>query len=329
VKLSQNYIPLPLSFDADRLAEELHALPDSAWMKHPSGLEGNSAVPLISVGGGDNDLFQGAMAMTPYLEQSPYHRQVIASFNEVVGRSRHMKIAAGCHLARHVDVEYHWHMRVRVHIPIVTNPGVIFTCDGEEMHMAAGSCWIFNTWLLHRVDNNGTEDRTHLVFDITGSSRFWNMVRKMEGVDPHKDLASQGVKVRHLSYLEGALPKIRTEQFNVTPLLAPGEVEALADNIISEISAGPDNDPDAVEFYKQLIVSYAKDWRQTWLAYGYSKEGWPQFDGLVRGLLNRIENGAPAGILLGSNKTDVREAILKHLIVPAMNFEFLERLSNA
>ena len=329
MNLSQKYIPLALSFDADRLAEEVSALPDDAWMAHPLGLNGNSAVPLISVGGGINDLFQGPMAMTPHLEQSAYHRQVLASFNEVLGRSRLMRIAAGTELTPHVDLEYHWHTHVRIHIPIITNPDVVFYCGGETMHMKAGSCWIFNTWLPHKVENNGNEDRTHLVIDVCGSSRFWNLVDKTLGADPYVDLRDQGIRSRRIPYMKGATPPIQTEQFNVSPVLAPGEMEALVNNIIQEISFNPNNDPAGVEFCKQLLNAYAMDWRQTWLAFGFKKEGWPHYDALVRGLMARTQDGVFRRLLLASNNTPVAEVILKHLIVPAMNFDYLESLRSA
>lgn len=328
MKLPQNFIPLALKFDAEQLAEEVRALPDSAWIPHPLGLNGNSAVPLISVGGGINDLFQGAMGMTPYLEQSPYHRQVLASFKEVLGRSRLMRISAGTELTSHVDVEYHWFTRVRIHIPVITNPDVVFNCAGETMHMPAGSCWIFNTWLPHKVDNNGAEDRIHLVIDVCGSSRFWNLVRKSLGADPNIDLASQGIRPRRITYRKGSVPLIRTEQFNVSPVLAPGEMESLVGNIIRDISSNPRNDPDTVEYCRVLITKYAMDWRQIWLAFGFLREGWPHYDSLVRTLMGEIENRALENVVMFSNNTPVTEVIRKHLIVPSMNVDFLEALNN-
>ena len=79
MKLPREFIRLPLDFDAERLAEEIAALPDDAWQAHPTGFAGNSAVPLISVGGEPNDQIAGPMAETPALKQSPYMRQVLAT----------------------------------------------------------------------------------------------------------------------------------------------------------------------------------------------------------------------------------------------------------
>ena len=146
MQLSRPFIRLPLCFDAARLAKELGDIDASAWMPHPSGLAGNNAVALISSAGGDNDDFNGAMAITPHLAGSPYHQQVMAGFNEVLARSRLMKLAVGSEVSSHIDFNYHWYSRVRIHIPVITNPQVIFSCGDEQVHMQAGECWIFDSW---------------------------------------------------------------------------------------------------------------------------------------------------------------------------------------
>ena len=51
MKLQVPFVQLPLRFDADRLADEMHALGESAWRPHPQKFPGNFALPLISVEG--------------------------------------------------------------------------------------------------------------------------------------------------------------------------------------------------------------------------------------------------------------------------------------
>jgi hypothetical protein len=136
--LSRPFIRLPFAFDAERLAAEAEALPEQAWMAHPSRLHGNSAVALVSRDGGDNDHFDGPMRATPHLRRCPYMRQVMASFGEVLARSRLMRLAAGSEVQMHVDFNYHWYTRVRIHIPVATEPAVIFHCADQQVHMRAG-----------------------------------------------------------------------------------------------------------------------------------------------------------------------------------------------
>lgn len=103
MKLSKPFIRLPFNFDVERLRQEVANIPNSARMPHPSGAKGNSSVPLISVDGANNDLFHGAMAITPHLQQSPYMMQVLAHFGEVLTRSRLMLLGPWAKVPRHVD----------------------------------------------------------------------------------------------------------------------------------------------------------------------------------------------------------------------------------
>ena len=100
MRLPQRFYRLPVRFDADRLCAEAAALPAQAWVPHPNGDAGNSAVRLISVDGGENDEVNGIMRMTPHLERSPYLRQVLAGFGVVWSRSRLLRLAPGAVVPR-------------------------------------------------------------------------------------------------------------------------------------------------------------------------------------------------------------------------------------
>ena len=54
----------------------------------------------------------------------------------------------------------------RVHIPIQTNPDVIFKVGDQELNMKVGSVWeINNSHKPHGVFNYGNTDRIHLMID--------------------------------------------------------------------------------------------------------------------------------------------------------------------
>lgn len=326
MKLSKTFIPMPYSFDATRLAEEALALPESSWMTHPSGFQGNSAVPLISVGAGNNNDFNGGMSVTPHLERCSYHQQVLASFDEILGRSRLMKLEPGAEVSTHVDGDYHWHSRVRVHVPIITDPGVAFYCADDEMHMKAGECWIFDTWQLHRVVNNSPNIRIHLVVDLSGSSRFWETVRSMEAFDQHTPREELDGKIKHLPYEEGKAVSIQTENFNITPILAPGEMDALIEDLVSDFDGNPTNNPLLEESYKRFLSDFSKDWRQTWHQFGYQEAGWPQYQNLVRGLQGQLKRENIMAVTLKSNRASANFVILKRIVQPALNTDVLSQL---
>ena len=52
--------------------------------------------------------------------------------------------------------------KIRVHIPIYTNPHSNWIIGGEEVHMEPGWAYIVNTSIPHSVENKGTTDRIHL-----------------------------------------------------------------------------------------------------------------------------------------------------------------------
>ena len=144
MRLASEFIRLPLRFDIERLIHEVDAFDESEWLPHVQGFPGNTAIPLISLHGQMNDAFNGPMKVTEKLERSPYIQQVLASFGEVFGRSRLMGLRGNCTVPEHQDINYHWYSRVRIHIPVITNPNVLFYCGDRVVHMAAGEAWIFD-----------------------------------------------------------------------------------------------------------------------------------------------------------------------------------------
>ena len=85
---------------------EVEAIPESDWRPHPQGNPGNSALPLISLGGNPlDDGVAGTMLPTPHLEKCEYLRQVLASFETVFGRSRLMRLEGKSEATLHVDTQ--------------------------------------------------------------------------------------------------------------------------------------------------------------------------------------------------------------------------------
>ena len=144
MKLKHPFYRLPLRFDTARLQAEVGQFAEAEWQTHPNAFRGNSAIRLISVNGGEGDGTVGAMDASAALARCPYIRQVLGSFGVVWSRSRLMRLAPEAIVPEHADINYHGVHRVRLHIPVVTAPGVRFTCDRETLHMAAGETWAFD-----------------------------------------------------------------------------------------------------------------------------------------------------------------------------------------
>ena len=277
MKLNAEFIPLPYRFDAARMATEIAQFDDLPWMDHPDNTEGNSALALISCGGGDNNGFRGEMKPTPHLACCPYLQQVIASFGEVFGRSRLMKLEPGCEVTPHVDYHYHWHNHVRIHVPVVTSPEVVFHCGAAQLNMQAGEAWIFDSWRRHRVVNGGSRSRVHLVIDTAGSSRFWAMVDRADAAFR----AGATLAATHVPYQAGRSVEILTERYNLQPVFAPGEVEFLTRDLIADFEHVPENDPAVVAVYRRIMIDFCRDWRALWHRFGIHQPGWPHYARLV------------------------------------------------
>lgn len=321
MELRQPFVKLPWRFDAERLAEEVRALPESAWMAHPSRMQGNSAVALVSRGGGDNDDFDGEMALTAHLEACPYMMQVMASFGEVLGRSRLMRLAPGAEVALHVDFNYHWVSRLRLHIPVVTDPRVLFQCADEKVHMAAGECWTFNSWRRHRVINGGEADRIHLVVDTSGSSRLWRVV---EAAQREAGEPSPG-EAELLPYRPRVRADIEVERYNSAPVMAPGELDGLVAALLAEIEAFPGNDAERVKEYRQLLQGFCKDWRVTWVRHGFRRSGWPEYRELIEAVRAQL-HPEPRALVTGSNQIGVNPIIQQRILAPALAEVHFERM---
>lgn len=318
MKLDQPFVRLPFRFDVDRLKTELDQFDPQHWMAHPNRMQGNDAIALISKNGENNDEFVGHMQVTPQLQRCAYMQQVMASFGEVLARSRLMRLGGQCEVSEHVDFNYHWYSRVRIHIPITTNPDVLFYCGDEHIHMQAGECWIFDSWRRHKVVNSSSENRVHLVIDTSGSSRFWGLVRQMQTLNDH-DITKQS---QLLAFKAHDAPIINTERFNVAPVMAPGELEAIANELIADFSQYPGNNKALVAHYTILLTDLSKDWREAWLLYGHGQQAQHHYQAILQSAVHKLSS-EPRALITSSNKVGVNPIIMQRIIRAALNVELL------
>lgn len=270
MKLQAPFIKLPFRFDVARLQQEIAAFPADAWVKHPNNIPGNSALRLITVGGGENDDVAGPMAPTDHLKTAPYLQQVLSHFGVVWSRSRLMKLGPGSTVPLHTDINYHWYHRVRLHIPVVTTPDVKFFCDDQVVHMAEGESWIFDNWRPHKVENGSDIERIHLVADTTGNSRFWDMAHAA---------GEQDIPPQTVPYQAGARVGLATEQHNVYRVMPPSEVDALLIDLLAEtvsLKPGAAGEAERTAF-ERLLYGFRQDWRQLWSLFADTDRGVPHY----------------------------------------------------
>lgn len=310
MRLSEPFFQLPLLFDVSRLQAEVAALPPEAWVSHPDQVPGNSAVRLITAGGGENDGVQGRMAPTPWLEAMPYMKQALAGFGVVWSRSRLMRLAPGAGVPEHADINYHWHTRVRLHIPVLTWPQVRFHCDGEAVHMGAGEAWVFDNWRRHHVENNAAGERIHLVADTTGTAAFWRFVHAP---------ATPRDQWRSVNWDPSDDHPLLTELNQRSPIMPAAEVQWLLDDLRSELTVTIDS-PEArarAGRFIQVLESFAFDWRQLCGLHGVSGEAVPAFRHLA-GAFGEAVRPLAEGLVMRTNGASallvLEKRVLQHLV---------------
>ena len=269
MRLTQPFLQLPKLFDAERLAEEVQALPASAWVPHPGQYPGNDAVLLVTPGGEATNAFAGPMAPTEHLLKCRYMMEIMAEIGGVWGRSRLMGLAPGAQVPAHVDVGYYWRTHTRIHIPIVTNDKVLFTCADETVHMDAGDCWIFDSFRMHNVQNGGTAKRIHLVLDTVGGEELWNLMEQAEG-------AAGSIDAR--PYLPGQREprNLRFERQNAPRIMSPWEIRCH----IAFLSEHAPAHPSRPAIMRRL-EKFADAWASTWAQFGPDDEGIPAYQRLI------------------------------------------------
>jgi len=292
MKLQSPFIQLPLIFDAPILASEVAALGDAPWRPHPQGFPGNSMLPLVAVDGDPaNESFAGAMQPTPVLQRCPYLMQVFASLGATVGRSRLMRLAGQAEVTRHADQGYYWTERVRVHVPIVTQPTVRFECGDAVINMAAGECWIFDTWRQHRVLNDAVESRIHLVVDTVGGGRFWELVSAGR---PH-NVPKAGWPLHALARQSVPAPVFPCETMNIPAVMTPWEMNAHFGLLFADALPHPN-----LVQVRQITMLFARTWQGLWAAHGDKPEGRAQFRAALDRYLGEVK--APSQQLYLNNE---------------------------
>ncbi|MBK8786796.1 MAG: aspartyl/asparaginyl beta-hydroxylase domain-containing protein [Chitinophagaceae bacterium] len=168
------YLKLPFLFDAGLLQQEVNALSASQWLPHyqVKHYEGTwTAIPLRSIGGKADDVIispadNPQYLDTIFLESCPYLQKVLQTFQCPLQAVRLLKLNAGSSIKEHRDAELNFESgEIRLHIPVLTDPGVEFILDKERLTLQEGECWYMNFNLPHAINNNSSVNRVHLVID--------------------------------------------------------------------------------------------------------------------------------------------------------------------
>lgn len=166
-------LKLPFSFDPAALKADLDRFGPAEWTPHfnKGYYEGDwSGIALRASKDALVDLYPDPTASTyvntEMLARCFYVPEVIEAFKCETESARFLRLGPGDQILEHRDYKLSFEDGVaRVHIPVKTSADVEFYLDDDLVEMAEGEAWYLNFNLKHRVKNNGTNVRVHLVID--------------------------------------------------------------------------------------------------------------------------------------------------------------------
>ena len=166
-------LKLPFSFDVRSLKDELRTFAAEDWTPHfnTQYYEGDwSGIALRAAENAHLDLYPDPTAEkfvdTKAFSVCPSVAEILKSFECETESVRFLRLGAGASIREHRDHKLSVEDGVaRVHIPVKTSDAVQFYLAGERVDMKEGEAWYLNFNLPHRVMNNSSEERIHLVVD--------------------------------------------------------------------------------------------------------------------------------------------------------------------
>jgi hypothetical protein len=163
--------------DIDRLREAVLAIPEAVWdaenASKPNRFGALDATRHIVFRFVSNfrdwrDSYDGPL----WAEWKPLLEPVLAQSTKAYGyaegaypRVMLARMAPGGVIHPHRDQNPAAKWPHKIHVPLLTNDDVTFWVDGKSFHFAEGQAVEVNNMGVHAVENGGTTDRIHLIFE--------------------------------------------------------------------------------------------------------------------------------------------------------------------
>jgi aspartyl/asparaginyl beta-hydroxylase len=205
---------LPLSFDPAGLRADLDRIDPAVWLTHfnTGYFEGAwTGVALRAAHGNTQTLYADPAAQysnTAVLLGCPHISEAIGMLQCPLKSVRLLKLTAGSHIREHRDDDLGWDAgEIRLHVPIITDPGVEFFLTGKRVVMQEGECWYLDLSLPHRVQNRSQIDRVHLVIDCLLNDWLRATIEAGQEMVPTAEAESEFERFRKLVLCDRSLQK--------------------------------------------------------------------------------------------------------------------------
>lgn len=162
---------LPVAVNLPLLLHALAAIDDARWQGHFNSAYHSgdwSGVALISAADAVTELSPGhgqPVHRAPWTADSRWQEALHDWPLEIVS-ARLLRLGPGGRIHEHRDYDLGGpDADLRLHVPLLSPPDVVFFLDGHIIPMAAGECWFLDLARPHRVVNRSAHSRVHLVLD--------------------------------------------------------------------------------------------------------------------------------------------------------------------
>lgn len=163
--------------DVDELAEAVRAIPEAVWALEDQD-KPNKFETLAST---RHIVFRFIQSFADWRESydrpiwkewshlvQPVLDAAVADYGYARGafpRIMLARMSPGGVIRPHRDTGPAAHWPHKIHVPIVTNKDVVFYVDAVPHHFAEGEAVEVNNMTRHSVENRGSTDRIHLIFE--------------------------------------------------------------------------------------------------------------------------------------------------------------------
>jgi hypothetical protein len=161
-------VRLPLRFDAERLAAEVKALPDTFWGTTGGRVGVHRDAEGVFLRGHAPAEGNLPIEDRPALTHLPYARQIIESdIPAPPMRCLLARLPGGARVATHIDRAPYFAQTIRLHIAVTSHERAYMLCAGLCYVMQPGELWALNNTAPHAVWNaDEARERTHLICDF-------------------------------------------------------------------------------------------------------------------------------------------------------------------
>jgi hypothetical protein len=181
---------LPLRCNLPPLLEALQRIPSDVWQRHFNSAyyQGDwSGVALISAVDAPLPLAPGLgePRRSAWWQDEPAWHEVLGNFQNSLRSARLLRLGPGSTIHEHCDHDLGQPgSDLRLHIPLLSPPGVAFLLDGLQVPMQPGECWFLDLSRPHRVSNSSNLPRIHLVLDCLPQEWLLRAVAQGQATTP-------------------------------------------------------------------------------------------------------------------------------------------------